>query len=127
MSMSTCLAGAARVTGGLTEELGAALADADGPDEVDGVDGAALGAERLGDDAAGFGRATWPVARAGRVPCGTAAVAVPMPMGLASAQTPAAAPAPAPAREESHTPSVCSAVTVPRAGGAAAEPGPRVR
>jgi len=104
------------VTGGLAGVLGAALVDADGADPE--ADGEALEAERLGDAAAdGFGAAAWPGVRADRGPCGTVAVA--MPMGLASAQ--------APARAESHAPAVCSAVTVPGTGGAAAEPGPRVR
>src|ERR1019366_2991281 len=96
-------AGVAGVAGGLAEVLGAAL-------------GAEAG-WRGDAEADGVGRARWRLGRAVGAPCGTAAA--PMPMGLGSAQ--------APARAEPHASVVCSEVTVPRADGAAAEAGPRVR
>jgi hypothetical protein len=106
ISASTAPAG---VAPGVAEVLGAALA---------GVDAVDAEAEWLGEaEADGVGWARRRLGWTGGAPGGT--VAALMPMGLGSAQ--------APARAEPHASVVCNEVTVPRADGATAETGPRVK
>jgi hypothetical protein len=107
MSASTCPAEVPGVAGGLAEGLGETLDETD----VGGLDAAWL--DDGGADA--LGRAAGWVARSGGAACGRVAVL----MGPRSAQ--------APARVEPQASAVCSAVTVPREDGAAAEPAPRLR
>jgi len=110
MSASTCPAGVADVAGGLAEALGEALAETD-------ADAVSLDAGWLGDgDPDVLGRAAG-VARPVGAACGM--VAVLMPAGPRSAQ--------ALTRAEPQASAVCSAVTVPREDGEAAELAPRVR
>jgi hypothetical protein len=106
MSASTCPAEVPGVAGGPAGALGETLAETD----ADGLD-----AGRVEDgDADALGRTAGWVAGAG------GSVAVLMPTGPRSAQAP-------PSRAEPQASAVCSAVTVPREDGDAAELAARVR